>query len=138
MAIAGLRFGHVAFKVSDVERSVRWYADAFGARKVFHAKQQGERPELMFLEFAKGQFVELFTNGKNKMQQPPDAIGYQHFCLLVGDLNQALQHLAGMNVHPHRGPFPGRANYQIAFISDPDGNIIELMQISRESPIYRE
>ena len=36
MAISGVRFGHVAFKVSDVERSVRWYADAFGARKVYH------------------------------------------------------------------------------------------------------
>jgi lactoylglutathione lyase len=138
MTIAGLRFGHVAFKVSDVERSVRWYADALGARKVFHAKQQGERPELMFLEFAKGQFVEFFTNGKNKLQPPADAIGYQHFCLLVDDLEQALRHLAGMNVFPHRGPFPGRANYRIAFISDPDGNVIELMEVSRESPIYRE
>ena len=33
MTIAGLRFGHVAFKVADTERSVRWYADAFGAKK---------------------------------------------------------------------------------------------------------
>ncbi len=106
--------------------------------KVFHAKQEGERPELLFLEFAKGQFVELFTNGKSKVQHPPDAIGYQHFCLQVDDLEQALAHLAGMNVHPHRGPFAGRAQYRIAFISDPDGNIIELMQIDRGSPIYRE
>jgi lactoylglutathione lyase len=106
MAINGLRFTHVAFRASDLERSIRWYEDAFGARKVFHAKQEGERPELLFLEFAKGQFVELFTNGKNKLQQPPDAIGYQHFCLQVDDLEQALQHLAGMNVHPHRGHLP--------------------------------
>jgi hypothetical protein len=39
-----------------------------------------------------------------------------------------------MNVHPHRGPFDGRAQYRIAFISDPDGNIIELMQIQPGSP----
>jgi hypothetical protein len=79
--------------------------------------------------------VELFTNGKTKVQQPPDAIGYQHFCLVVDDLEQALQHLAGINVHPHRGPFAGGAQYRIAFISDPHGNIIELMQIQPESPI---
>jgi catechol 2,3-dioxygenase-like lactoylglutathione lyase family enzyme len=138
MAINGVRFTHVAFRASDLERSIRWYEDAFGARKVFHAKQEGERPELLFLEFAKGQFVELFTNGKNKAQLPPDAIGYQHFCLQVDDLAQALQHLASVDVHPHRGPFAGRANYRIAFISDPDGNIIELMQIQPDSPIYRE
>jgi catechol 2,3-dioxygenase-like lactoylglutathione lyase family enzyme len=137
MAINGLRFTHVAFRASDLERSIRWYETAFGAKKVFHAKQENERPELLFLEFAKGQFVELFTNGKSKVQNPPDAIGYQHFCLQVDDLEQALAHLADMNVHPHRGPFAGRAQYRIAFISDPDGNIIELMQIDPGSPIYR-
>jgi catechol 2,3-dioxygenase-like lactoylglutathione lyase family enzyme len=107
-------------------------------KKFFTQSMEGERPELLFLEFAKGQFVELFTNGKTKVQQPPDAIGYQHFCLVVDDLDQALAHLAAMNVHPHRGPFAGRAQYRIAFISDPDGNIIELMQIQPGSPIYRE
>ena len=66
MAINGLRFTHVAFRASDLERSIRWYEDAFGARKVFHAKQEGDRPELLFLEFAKGQFIELFTNGKTR------------------------------------------------------------------------
>ena len=138
MAIAGVRFGHVAFKVSDVERSVRWYGDAFGAQKIFHVKAEGERPELMFLEFAKGQCVEFFTNGKNKTTQPPDPVGYLHFCLLVDDLVSALKHLAAMNVQPDRGPFIGRARQRIAFISDPDGNVIELMEIPPESEIYRE
>ena len=101
MAINGVRFTHVAFRASDLERSIRWYEDAFGARKVFHAKQEGERPELLFLEFAKGQFVELFTNGKTKLQQPPDAIGYQHFCLQVDDLEQALAALSRVSMYIH-------------------------------------
>jgi lactoylglutathione lyase len=137
MAIAGVRFGHVAFKVADVERSVRWYEDAFGAKKIFHAKPDGERPELMFLEFAKGQCVEFFTNGKNRVEQPAEPIGYLHFCLLVDDLSGALKHLAAMNVKADRRPFIGRAGQEIAFISDPDGNIIELMQIPVESPLHR-
>jgi catechol 2,3-dioxygenase-like lactoylglutathione lyase family enzyme len=137
MSIAGIRFGHIAFKVSNVERSVRWYRNAFGAEKIFHAKAQGDRPELMFLEFAKGQCVEFFTEGKDKVSQPPNPIGYLHFCLLVDDLKQALEHLATMDVKPDRGPFTGRAGQQIAFISDPDANLIELMQIPPDSPIYR-
>jgi lactoylglutathione lyase len=137
MTIAGVRFGHVAFKVSDVERSVRWYGDAFGAKKIFHAKPDGERPELMFLEFAKGQCVEFFTNGKTRVEQPAEPIGYLHFCLLVDDLSGALKHLAAMNVKADRRPFIGRAGQEIAFISDPDGNIIELMQIPVESPLHR-
>ena len=84
MTIAGLRFGHVAFKVADAERSERWYADAFGAKKIYHVEAQGERPELMFLEFANGQCIELFPGGKNMLASPPDPIGYIHFCLVFG------------------------------------------------------
>jgi lactoylglutathione lyase len=136
MSITGLRFGHVAFKVADVERSVRWYGDAFGAKKVYHVESQGERPELMFLEFHKGQFVELFSGGKNMLPSPSDPIGYLHFCLQVDNLEQALAHLAKMNVKPER-KFIGRAQQRIAFISDPDGNSIELMEIPPQSAIFR-
>ena len=135
MSIDGLRFGHVAFRVSNVERSVRWYGDAFGAKKIYHAPAQGDRPELMFLEFAKGQLIEFFTGGKNMIASPPDPIGYIHFCLVVDHLEQALAHLAKMNVNPER-KFIGRAKQRIAFISDPDGNSIELMEIPPESEIY--
>lgn len=137
MTIPALRFGHVAFRVSNVEQSVRWYNDAFGARKVFHAPPDGERQELMFLEFAKGQFIELFTNGQEKTPMAASATGYQHFCLAVDDLNQMLDHLAHMNVRPERPPRMGRSHYRIAFVADPDGNVIELMQIDPESAIFR-
>jgi lactoylglutathione lyase len=136
MSIAGLRFGHVAFKVADAERSVRWYGDAFGAKKIYHAEAQGDRPELMFLEFSRGQSIELFPGGKNMPKSPADPIGYIHFCVVVDDLEQALEHLAKMNVRPER-KFIGRAKQRIAFVSDPDGNSIELMEIPPESEIYR-
>jgi len=138
MASKEVRFGHVALRTSDVDRIVRWYDDAFGAKKVFHAQRDGERQELMFLEFAKGQYVGIFANGKQKIEPPPEAIGYQHFCLIVDDLDETLRHLAAMNVHPQRPQREGRSHYRIAFISDPDGNVIELMQIHPESAIYRE
>jgi len=137
MSINRVRFGHVAFKVADTERSVRWYGDAFGARKIYHTEAQGERPELMFLEFARGQLIELFSGGKNLLLSPPEPIGYLHFCLLVDDLEQALDHLEKMNVMPER-KFIGRAGQHIAFISDPDGNSIELMQIPPGSALHRD
>jgi len=97
----------------------------------------GERPELMFLEFAKGQYLELFTGGRRQIEPPTEKAGYLHFCLLVDDINEALAHLTEMNVHIERPLFTGRAQQRIFFISDPDGNVIEIMQIPPESPIYR-
>jgi len=136
MSIDGLRFGHVAFKVADVEKSIRWYGDAFGAKVIYRIAAGGDRPELMFLEFSKGQCVELFPGGKNMPQSPADPIGYIHFCLVLNNLEQALEHLAKMGVSPNR-KFIGRAKQRIAFVSDPDGNSIELMEIPPESEIYR-
>mgnify|MGYP001251450155 CR=1 FL=1 len=138
MAIPRVRFGHVAFRVADVERSVNWYADAFGAREVLHGLPEAGRQELMFLELAPGQHIEIFTNGREKFQTPPMAIGYQHFCLVVDDIDAAIRHLATMNVHPERPVREGRSHYRIAFVADPDGNVIELMEIRPESAIYRD
>ena len=135
MAISGVRFGHVAFRVADVERAVKWYADAFGARKVYHGEPQAGRQELMFLEFAPGQHIEIFTHGTERVQTPADAIGYQHFCLVVDDIDDAIRHLAKMNVFPERPVREGRSHYRIAFVADPDGNVIELMEIRPESAI---
>ena len=70
------------------------------------------------------------------LPSPADPIGYLHFCLQVDNLEQALEHLARMNVKPER-KFIGRAQQRIAFISDPDGNSIELMEIPPQSAIYR-
>lgn len=136
MAIPAVRFGHVAFRVANVERSVQWYADAFGARKVFHGEPQAGRQELMFLEFAPGQHIEIFTNGAERHQAPANAIGYQHYCLVVDDIDATIRHLATLNVQPERAVREGRSHYRIAFVADPDGNVIELMEIRPESAIY--
>jgi lactoylglutathione lyase len=136
--IAGLRFNHIAFRVEDLDRSIRWYAGAFGAREAFRATHDDGSPQLVYLELAPGQFIELFPNGKSKVPQPPEAIGYGHFCLVVDDLDAALAHLAQMGAAPAAPPRTGRAGQRLAFIADPDGNRIELMEIPLGSPIYRE
>jgi catechol 2,3-dioxygenase-like lactoylglutathione lyase family enzyme len=133
----GLRFGHVAFRVRDFEASIRWYAQALGAREAYRANKDDGSPQLVYVEFAPGQFVEFFPDGKNPIETPRDPIGYGHYCLLVDDLDATLAHLATMGVAPANPPRTGRAGQKLAFISDLDGNRIELMEIPPESPIYR-
>jgi lactoylglutathione lyase len=136
-SIAGLRFGHVAFRVSDLEASIKWYADAFGATEAFRASRDDGSPQLVYLEFAPGQMIELFPGGKNPIEHPADPIGYAHYCVLVDDMDATLAHLAALGVLPAAPPRIGRAGQELAFISDLDGNRIELMTIPPEAPIYR-
>lgn len=137
MDMTGVRFGHVAFRVADLERSIRWYEEAFGAREAFRAHKEDGTSQLVYVELAPGQFVELFPDGKNRAERPPDPIGYAHTCLVVDDLNAALVHLARLGVTPANPPRTGRARQRLAFVTDPDGNRIELMEIPVGSPLYR-
>ncbi len=133
----GPRLGHVAFRAQDLERSIRWYEKAFGAREAFRASREDGSPQLVYLELAPGQFVELFPDGRNPIEEPPEPIGYAHTCLVVDDLTATLAHLAALGITPVTPPRTGRAGQRLAFIADPDGNRIELMEIPPDSPIYR-
>jgi lactoylglutathione lyase len=131
------RFGHVAFRVRDLERSIGWYAAAFGAREIFRANRDDGTPQLVYVELAPGQCIEFFPDGKHPIVEPEAPIGYAHLCLVVDDLATTLAHLATLGVAPSASPRAGRAGQQLAFIADPDGNRIELMEIPPDSPLYR-
>ena len=132
------RLGHVAFRVRDLERSIRWYGEAFGAREAFRANREDGSPQLVYLELAPGQFVELFPGGKNLVEEPPEPLGYAHTCLVVSDLAATLAHLAALGVAPTSPPRTGRAGQALAVIADPDGNRLELMEIPPDSPLHRQ
>ncbi|HEU5315103.1 MAG TPA: VOC family protein [Chloroflexota bacterium] len=131
------RFHHVAFRVRDFDASIKWYGEALGAVEAFRATRDDGSPQLVYLEFGPGQFVELFPNGKNPIEQPADPIGYGHLCLQVEDLDTTLKHFAALGVAPLAAPRTGTAGQKLAFIKDLDGNRIELMEIPAGSRIYR-
>ncbi|MGN6562497.1 MAG: VOC family protein [Thermomicrobiales bacterium] len=135
--LTAVSIGHVAFHVRDLDASIRWYAEAFGAREAFRAQRDDGTPQLVYLELAPGQFIELFPGGQNLITPPSNPLGYAHTCLVVDDLAAALAHLAALGVTPTSPPRTGRAGQALTFITDPDGNRLELMEIPPTSPIYR-
>jgi lactoylglutathione lyase len=134
--IPASRFGHVAFRVPDLARSIAWYGAAFGTREIFRANRDDGAPQLVYLELAPGQCIELFPGGKHPIVEPTEPIGYAHLCLVVEDLAATLAHLATLGVAPAAPPRAGRAGQRLAFIADPDGNRIELMEIPPDSPLH--
>lgn len=135
--IRGLRFGHVAFHVRDLDACMQWYAAAFGARELFRAFNEDGSVLLVYAEFAPGQLIEFYPDGVNKVDQPAQPIGYAHTCLVVDDMRATLEHLATLGVTPTAPPRTGRAGQILAFIFDPEGNQIELQEIPAGSVLDR-
>jgi glyoxylase I family protein len=105
---------HVSINVSDLQRSIAFYTDVLGL------SQDSTRPDIavegVWLDLPRGQ-VHLIVG------DVPSANG-QHFAIAVPDLDDAVAELRNSGVEV-RGPSPIGSARQ-AFISDPDGNAIEL------------
>jgi lactoylglutathione lyase len=53
--------GHVAFRVTDLERALHFYCDMLGFREAFRLDREGEpSPWIVYLQIAPGCFIELF------------------------------------------------------------------------------
>ena len=130
--ITGL--GHVAFRITDLEKSLDFYCTKLGFTEAFRLEREGEfSPWIVYIQIAPNQFIELFpgAKGENTSRGP---VGYNHFCLVVDDLPATLRELAGRGLEITGAPQKGLDNNWQYWINDPDGNAIELMQIVPESP----
>ncbi|GHO58107.1 VOC family protein [Ktedonobacter robiniae] len=125
--------GHIAFNISNLERSLDFYCHKLGLREAFRLDREGTpSPWIVYLQIAPGHFIELFpgATGENKSSQ----VGYNHFCLLVEDMATTLKELEARGLPISGEPTRGLDNNWQYWLTDPDGNRIELMQIAPNSP----
>jgi lactoylglutathione lyase len=127
--------GHVALRVTDLERALDFYCDKLGFREAFRLDREGEpSPWIVYLQIGHGQFLELFPGAREIGPQPGAAAGYNHFCLLVDDVHATLRQLAERGLAITEAPRQGVDHNWQYWLTDPDGNRIELMQIMGDSP----
>ncbi len=127
--------GHLAFRITDLKKSLDFYCKMLGFQEAFRLEREGEpSPWIVYIQVAPNQFIELFpgTQGKN----PPHSrsTGYNHFCLVVDDMHATLRGLEERGLVITDSPKQGVDQNWQYWITDPDGNAIELMQIVQESP----
>ena len=123
------RFGHLCFFVSDLERSVDFYCNKLGFTKMFEQHFEAYDIHCIYLRICANQFIELFST-----KQPLDnsKASFQHLCLHVDDLQAVYEELTakGLTLTPVE---LGMAKCYKSYLDDPDGNKIELMQLTEES-----
>ena len=123
--------GHTAFAAYDLEKTLEFYA-MLGIREVFRLHHDDGSLMLVYLHVGGDRFLEMFPGGP-----PPDpdhVQSFMHVCLLTDDIHAVCEHLRTEGVALDREPVVGVDGNWQAWVKDPDGNAIELMQLSEDSP----
>jgi len=134
--ITGL--AHLAVTAKDMAASLDFYTRVLGFKKVFEIPHpKTGKPWINYIYIGSGQFIELFYDGKVDAPWREELRGFNHICLCVDDIFAVCERIkkAGwpLDVEPNQGC---DFNYQ-AWLKDPDGIRVELMQIDPASPHYK-
>jgi lactoylglutathione lyase len=129
--IAGL--AHVAIKVTDLDRSLDFYVGKLGFREMLRLHTDEGAVWLVYLRITDDQYLEIFPGAETDRAPGWNANGMNHLCLAVDDIEELLGQIEAAGI-PLLLPlkFAVDGNWQ-AWIEDPDGNRIELMQMSPDS-----
>lgn len=126
-----LRYLHTMLRVFDLQRSVDFYTNLLGMKLLRRREVPAGRYTLAFVGYgdeATGTVLELTYNWD---QKEPYAIGsgFGHLALGASDVHALCDRLAKAGVKITRPPGPVKFGTTIiAFIEDPDGYKIELIQ----------
>ncbi len=122
---------HVALKVRDLDRSLEFYAGKLGFQEMMRLDKVDGSPGvwLVYLRITDTQYLEPSPGGEGDRAPGWNDTAINHICLGVDDLDTTLAHLEAVGIPlllPKKQAVDG--NWQ-AWIEDPDGNRIELMQM---------
>lgn len=125
--------GHAAYGVSNLEKSLDYYCRGLGLREAFRLYNDRGETWIVYLQVRGLDFIEVFPDPRVRGGAPPEH-AYRHLCLMVDDIDATLSDLAGRGVAVDGPKRQGKDSNWQAWLTDPDGNRIELMQIMPESP----
>ncbi|KUI99852.1 lactoylglutathione lyase [Vibrio sp. MEBiC08052] len=129
------RILHTMLRVGDLERSIKFYTDIMGMKLLRKNENAEYKYTLAFVGYSdesEGAVIELTYNWGVEEYDLGNAYG--HIAIGVDDIYQTCQLIkdAGGDVTREPGPVKGGTTH-IAFIKDPDGYMVELIQNKQAS-----
>ncbi|HBF39952.1 MAG TPA: VOC family protein [Firmicutes bacterium] len=125
---------HVALNVTDMQKSLKFYCDGLGFQKAFEIRDDKGNPWIEYVKVRQGQFIELFYPKGPLSKGDTAGLTYSHLCLEVDDIQEIAARLRSKGLTLDVEPTQGKDHNYQCWVRDPDGNRIEFMQMSPDSP----
>ncbi|MBI1774192.1 MAG: VOC family protein [Proteobacteria bacterium] len=125
--------GHIALRAKDVQRTVDFYQSQLGFNEVMRLNYEDGSLWLVYLRVTDTQFLEVFPGGVGDKASAREAVGVNHFCLTVDDIDGVVADLVRRGVTIQRPLKMGPDGNRQAWIEDPDGVRIELMEMAKDA-----
>lgn len=130
-----MRFLHTMIRVGNLEKSIDFYTNSLGMQVIKYKEYPSGRFTLVFIGYGEentNALIELTYNWDTDKYHIGD--GFGHLAIEVKDIhefcNKVKQNGGVVTRKPATMKFGGERN--IAFIEDPDGYQIELIETKRE------
>lgn len=128
-----MRILHTMLRVGDLQRSIDFYTNVMGMKVIRTTERADQGYSLAFVGYGNEQehaVIELtYNHGVDKYEL---GSAYGHIAIAVNDAYTQCERItaAGGKVTRPAGPVKGGSTV-IAFVEDPDGYKIELIQVSQ-------
>lgn len=130
-----MKFGHIAIRIKDLSKMLDFYCNKIGLKEAFRIFNDDDSVRIVYLHISNEQYLELCLGGKDPLiRDDKRSLGVRHICFNVKDLYKTRANLKLKGIIFDSDILSLRDNNLACFLSDPEGNRIELMQIQPGSP----
>lgn len=130
-----MKFLHTMIRVNDLDESLKFYCEVLGMKLIRKKDYPSGKFTLAFVGYgdeSQNTVIELTYNWDTHQYESGNAFG--HLAIGVEDIYQTCDELRNKGVKIAREPGPMKhGGTEIAFIEDPNGYKIELIDLSRRS-----
>lgn len=133
-----MRFGHVALRVKNIDKTLDFYCRGLGFAEAFRIKNDDGSLRIVYLHISDGQYLELCLGGDRRPNfDDKKSVGVRHIAFTVENLERSKKEMEERGVKFDSEILKLRDNNFTAYLFDPDGNKLELVQLTPDSPHYK-
>jgi lactoylglutathione lyase len=127
------QLAHLNFVTNDLSKIIDFYVNKLGMKVKFTLDNKDGKPFGYYFECGDSTFLEFFDQAMSvevwggKVEELSIGTRYKHFCLEVTGLDEFCRELKSEGLEVTETSM-GMDNSRQAWIADPDGNQIELME----------